>query len=89
MKTTKQVLIDARALVKKGWIQGAWRSKDNSCHCAAGAIRAQSISGDKAFRALNCLQKVTGGDVVMWNDTKGRTKREVLKAFTTAIASCR
>lgn len=39
-KTTKQILIDARALIaaKNGWMRG--ELKDGNCYCAVGAIAA-------------------------------------------------
>jgi hypothetical protein len=54
MKTVKQVLIEARGLVEKGWCQGTFArtasgeeahsiSPDAHSHCALGAVRAVTL----------------------------------------------
>lgn len=43
MKTTIEILKDARALVAAGWIKGTFRTKRGEgapCYCAMGAVRA-------------------------------------------------
>jgi len=61
--------------------------------CSVGAIRRVALAdGGTHYDAENALHKAIGSiginSVITWNDKKGRTKDEVIKAFKTAIASC-
>lgn len=99
--TTKQILIKARALIKKGWAQALFavniygastspRSKDAAAWCALGALRAAATRGSKIFGARRALaNRIPGGyrGVADWNDEEGRTKRQVLALFDRAIKS--
>lgn len=87
------VLRRARALVKRGWCQGHFaetadgrpcgRKADNAVKwCAFGAILA--AGGGAAPGALR--QVLPERSITSWNDTVGRTRAHVLRAFTKAIA---
>ena len=88
MKTVT-VLKKARALLAKdGWCQGAY-TNNNGEHCVMGAIRACTPDyWDQQRQSLDAylaLKSVIHQDPVVWNDQKGRTMRQVLKAFDEAI----
>ena len=54
--------------------------------CAIGAIR--QINGPHQQKAMNRLAKVVPDeDIAGYNDTEGRTRREMLRCFDKAIAS--
>ena len=86
--TTKEILIEARKLVEKGWYQG----RDIvGCVCATDAIMTACRSGGgsptEAFyhlRRANNIPIYIG--IIGWNDAPGRTQAEVLAAFDKAIA---
>lgn len=93
--TTKQVLIRARKLIKKGWTQKVMaRNKyghtvslenPNACRfCALGALAKAGPNG-AYYEARNILVNLTGG-IASFNDN--HTKQEVLDLFSRAIASC-
>ena len=98
MKSTLDILIEARAYVEKGWTQGAWArnrkgtpvNEDSTravCWCALGALwKADGIGS----YGLNALVKASGGEVHPttisgWNDNPDRTQAEVLALFDKAI----
>lgn len=77
----------ARLLSRKGWIQGHYAIKggktvcaptrDADCFCILGALRA--VRPD-VFGVVEALSKETVPlTLAQWNDTPGRTKREVLE----------
>lgn len=93
MKTTLDILTEARGYVAQGWTQGATaRMSDGTpisprkdaavCWCIVGAaLRA----GDpvEAWSAL--AAHLNGCLVTVWNDAPGRTQEEVLTLFDKAI----
>ena len=97
METVKEVLVKARALIAKGWCQGAVsRSGDGTevphlsdlaCSwCIVGAVCAV---GKTSAPALDALRRVTGvrnGYLDNWNDAPERTQADVLAAFDETIA---
>jgi hypothetical protein len=103
MKTTKDILVEARDLIEKGWCQGDGArgatgkvvrplDPDAVCFCAVGAID-RVCEGDDLLReeAWHRLRLGIFGDIrgpiVKWNDAPERTKPEVLAAFQKAIDS--
>lgn len=93
------VLRRARALVKRGWCQGAFAetadgdvcdqySRSAASWCALGAIfvagGAYAREAREAFRGAISRRECTS--ITAWNDSADRTKPQVLRAFTKAIA---
>ena len=87
--STKEILIEARKLVEKGWCQYTFLDGDKVCtsyaiYCAADPDRGHTGA------ALIAMRKSLGlwpfGTLTFWNDTPGRTQAEVLAAFDKAIA---
>ncbi len=94
----KQILIDARALLVKGWTQrAASRDKDGLppsagkpavCWCTYGALMtANWKESDTIYNWLEHKFDMKGG-LIAWNDTPGRTQAEVLALFDKAIEAC-
>lgn len=92
--TTVQVLRKARALIKKGWCQGAYARAINGASvdpahpgavrfCAMAAI--SKIAQRHEHRAGMVLVSVINAGICGWNDRHGRTKTQVLAAFDKAI----
>jgi hypothetical protein len=87
----------ARALVEKGWTQGAYartktgkecpdRSLHAKCWCASGAIwRVCAHDGIGFSEAHKQLSAAINKPIPYWNDAPGRTQAEVLAAFDRAI----
>lgn len=97
MKTTRDMLIEARALVEKGWCQG-YQAKDETgacvshesakarSFCAYGACwRAEGTVSGPASMALRRAFGSLG--VGTWNDAPDRTQADVLALFDRAIAA--
>lgn len=92
-----KILTKARTKISKGWCQNTSTTtsdKGTVCHCSVYAISkaADETMGADAQHATSYSQtldffskanKLYG--IVSWNDTVGRTKKEVLNAFDTAI----
>lgn len=90
--SAKKVLIDARALIARGWVQGIYelRTDDGLKFCALGAIHgAESYNPGDSRDAQLTFRNAIPLPIVPWNDTPGRTQAEVLAAFDRAIASCK
>jgi hypothetical protein len=94
--TVKQVLQDALALVRQGWIKG--RAKKTRygrvCYCASGAINAATpLNGGLNYEAHYAVKCAAGINYIQalydWNDAPERTKADVISAFETAIATAR
>jgi hypothetical protein len=98
MKTTLQILTDARALLKGGgkWCKGANarglrgtpvdpNGKYAVCFCAQGVLLR--VAGRQGiFGAKTALQNFTLPMTLLeFNDQSHRTKREVIDLFTQAI----
>lgn len=78
----------ARALVVRGWWQGAWsnfaeRPDGNpDCFCAWGALAEAGLR--------DYVTEYPDGEtvgLVTWNDRPGRTKAEVVAMFDNSIAA--
>ena len=98
--TTLQVLKRARALIRKGWTQGAMRRFNRKgepvAWCSYGALCDSlpelGVSSHEALArvagaAYASIERAMGGknSMVAWNDHPGRTKAQVLRAFDKAI----
>jgi hypothetical protein len=94
-------LRDARALVARGWTQGAFGrdvlgkatssvSCNAICWCASGALIKVAGSEYAYDRLLEYFQKAGSFDprrdhIAYWNDAPERTQAQVLAAFDKAI----
>jgi hypothetical protein len=99
MKTTKDILIEARELIAKGWTQGAnardlqGKIVDESdeaavCFCVYGAISRAECCDGYSGSARDLFADANGVYLIdAWNDAPERTKPEVLAAFQKAIDS--
>lgn len=61
-------------LRKDGWCQGSFGFYDSEPHCLLGAL-SKSMDGSSALRAVK--QEIAPMEMVVWNDTPGRTFEEV------------
>lgn len=87
----------ARSIVAAGWAQGAWAidtrgNKVISEHptaakrCAASALVLGGWDDCQFSTAVRFFQKAIGTQFIgQWNDTPGRTQKEVLAKFDEAI----
>ena len=98
-KRTTTILKQARDLLSKRgkWLQGSLYDKSKGSYCAMGVLEAvivgeenvgvRSPARGSGYRsALSLLNSVADGDVVEFNDKKGRRKKDVLAIFDKAIA---
>ena len=100
--TAADVLREARRLIQeKGWARMAW-AKDKkkrhvhymsgkaSCFCATGALyrvtRGEIVLRFQAEEFLRRAIRLKTTCLAEWNDERGRTKTQVLRAFARAIA---
>jgi hypothetical protein len=99
MKTTKDILIEARELIAKGWTQGA-NARDSQdkivdesseaavCFCVYGAIsRAEGPAHYSGSARVGFADATEISLIDVWNDAPERTKPDVLAAFDKAIAA--
>ena len=70
----------AKALVEKGWTQGAYHRGE--CCCAQAAM-ADTVPKDAPGFLFTGPGSHCG--LVYWNDTPGRTKAEVIAMFDNSI----
>lgn len=90
-KTVTEVLKAAKWMLENvGWCQGRYTKYDSNgkttAFCAAGAIEAVNADWGLVSKALDRLGTVVGESYIpTWNDEKGRTPAQVLKAFDKAI----
>lgn len=88
MASTEELLVAAKNLIisPENWLQ-AEASNGKGGYCIIGAL--QAAGGDSSFitglQAENCLRNVICQSIVDFNDAPGRTHKEVLDAFDTAI----
>jgi len=95
-----QVLVRARELVEKGWIQGMAQNTLGNKVCAQWAI--DKANHELGFPSgfgmvaqtilLNTIQSGYGKiypAIPVWNDQPGRTKAEVLAIYDKAISTAR
>ena len=94
----KQTLIDARALIEKGWTQGYLAANPKGKQvppedpeaCAFCMIGAMVRASHDSEVSLNELRRAKTqlhgfGSLADFNDTTGRTKAEILEVFDRAI----
>lgn len=91
MKEPKEILRDAGMLIKKyGWIQGSWGNHVKG-YCMLGSIAKvtdfdiESESYDAVLLALAGVVK--SSSLILYNDTTGRTKEEVIEVMLKAANS--
>lgn len=97
MKTI-DILREARALIAKGWAQGAFArdkcgskvlhySPDACAWCLSGALRAAWGGSEEYLHARNFVVAVIGASCLpTWNDAPDRTKEDVLAALDEVIS---
>lgn len=91
MTTTREILVKARALVERGWVQGRFSrmKRGKECFCAVGAICRAAGEAQACHRlgALKAVEDEIPQELLLsqWNDAPGRTQAEVLAAFDKAI----
>lgn len=81
-------------LETKGWCQGYYYrdikgfktkvSEDSASYCALGSIIKVRYLANGKYSGVNIVdrfQQVHNIDIVAYNDTKGRTKEEVIEAL--------
>ena len=97
--TVKGVLVRARDLLSvSGWCKGKLAadvagfglpsdSEDAVSFCAVGAIYREVHDQCASGLAVTLLDRLSGGDVVAFNNAPERTKEEVLDLFDRAIAA--
>jgi hypothetical protein len=96
--TKKEVLIQAKAIIERGWCQGTY-AIDNDGHpvdfdsqkavawCIRGATCLIAPDGyHNRYGAHELIKSITITPISQWNDEPGRTKEEVLDVLTQAIA---
>lgn len=88
MSTVKEDLLAAAHYIeKRGWVQRSFYARDGRC-CAIGAISATAMSPQRDKAARDALNKYLyaefGMSAVLFNDTTGRTKDEVVTALRAA-----
>lgn len=91
-KATHALLDAARYVESRGWCQHAMQSRDGRV-CIFGALRAVCTYDDQVqAEIVRRLRKAVGfkrrdqhdGAIAKWNDTKGRTKEQVIGALKRA-----
>lgn len=88
---TARDLEEARKAVCRGWSHGKAVRYENGVRCVcAGQAIAEAAGADDPNRARAAFMEAAGEDYRVlenWNDDPERTKRQVLAAFTRAIAA--
>ncbi|WP_158877015.1 DUF6197 family protein [Antarcticirhabdus aurantiaca] len=90
------MLRDVRGFIERGWTQGATardaegfrcvpRDPRAECWCLLGAAVAVAVAKGITDPLARSLGFETGVAMVIWNDTKGRTKAEVLARIDQAL----
>ncbi len=80
----------AKVIETYGWNQCSYGNEESG-FCALGALNYEGMglkNGDgmdilDCYLTLKLKNKFPGGSIISFNDTEGRTKEEVLKAFRT------
>ncbi len=96
MKTTKEILVEARGYIAQGWTQGAYARDahdlprdgahpDAVCWCMYGALHR--AEGPELYRpdVRDLLSEIVREPLDEWNDDEDRKHAEVLAAFDRAI----
>jgi hypothetical protein len=93
-----EVLKRAKERIERGWCRGQFAvnahnepvselSQEACRWCTSGAFYAVCNDMDERNMARDVFRKVIDDEnITRWNDSPGRTKREVLAAFDKAIA---
>ena len=93
----KDGLIKARALIEKGWTQGAF-AKDKygetvgttdptaSQWCATGALMAIVGTRARYSYCVKLLDQILQEGIIIFNDSPCRTKEDILALYDKAIA---
>lgn len=98
--TPNDIILKAKELIERdGWVQGSLRwTHDGVCQgrCLVGALRDASMLEisfpapeysaryNSYLAARQRVRDLAWNDEVVWNDTPGRTKDEVLEMLTKA-----
>ena len=84
MSSVSEVLEQAAELIRRhGWVQRKYGTTGEG-YCIIGAIIAVP-KHESGYPAIEALREELGGQSVMlWNDTEGRTKEEVLELLERA-----
>ena len=92
MKTVDCLKAARAAIVRYGWTQ-RYLGDERVGYCAIGAIHRVTDRVSRRRDAVDILRAVLGLDgkstLANWNDVTGRTKRQVLAAFSRAIKNSR
>lgn len=96
--TAKDVVREARKLIKAGWIQGRAAEADavgNMSYCMTGAmnhaVHTLNASNNAYYDAIYAVEQAVRygkkyyGTIISFNDADGRTKRQVLAKFDKAL----
>ena len=76
----QHVLLDAASYIEQhGWVQFAYRDGEKACAFAAIALSAATERD--SYDAESKMKRYLNDNVQAWNDTKGRTQREVIDAL--------
>lgn len=100
MKTTRQILTEAKGYVEQGWCQGVYAQDENGHSvesqspqavrwCLYGAISKASeitVIDPDTFNFLRInFPSIQGGYFSIWNDEKERTQEDVVDLLNKAI----
>jgi hypothetical protein len=100
MSDVAEKLRAARALIERGWTQGApartkggvpvWGGESSAvCWCVVSAMCRATPDGQTALLSVPLRKTIglsdNGGGLTEWNDAPERTQAEVLAAFDRAI----
>ncbi len=87
----RKIAREARArLIKEGWTKGTLFAQGEG-YCLAGAIRPFGIESNEMNEVEKRCARVIGhiprriGGLIVWNDSKGRKKHEVLAVLDAVI----
>lgn len=88
MFDVEQTKLDLIATIKyvedHGWVQGTnWNSRGDSCAFGAMLLATRDAlkplcAQERSANVARAFYRVTGSNIITYNDTEGRTKSEVL-----------
>lgn len=88
-KPPLEVFQEARRTIFNGWHQGRYSDEEERSFCTLGAISQATYWGEaqSIFTCVGVFRVANPqvNNIVDWNDTKGRTKKEVLAAFDKTV----
>lgn len=83
--TTRDVLMEARAKLDRGWAQGPDITKpEHYCLLTALAVAGKSSLGAR-LEAVFIVTRLCGGSAIQFNDYKGRIKADILAVIDQAL----